>query len=115
MFKFEVGDMVRVVSPISVLAAQFIGIEAPVLKAILHNGKNVYETIVFSFFEDELELVQPAMQVSSTDLSDALAYSMFCGDGTINIRTDSNKKCECGSHAVGVDRHSDYCPLYSKD
>lgn len=27
----------------------------------------------------------------------------------------SFKKCECGSHSVGVDRHSDYCPLYVKN
>lgn len=24
------------------------------------------------------------------------------------------RKCECGSHSVGVDMHSDYCPLYTK-
>ena len=26
-----------------------------------------------------------------------------------------NKKCECGAHAVGIQKHSDYCQLYSKE
>jgi hypothetical protein len=25
------------------------------------------------------------------------------------------KKCECGAHAIKSDKHSDYCPLYTKD
>lgn len=25
---------------------------------------------------------------------------------------DHERKCECGSHKVGSDKHSDYCPLY---
>ena len=25
------------------------------------------------------------------------------------------KKCECGAHAVGSDKHSDYCPLLTKE
>jgi len=26
-----------------------------------------------------------------------------------------NKRCECGAHSIGLDKHSDYCPLYSRD
>ncbi len=25
------------------------------------------------------------------------------------------KKCECGAHSIKCDKHSDYCPLYTKD
>lgn len=33
--------------------------------------------------------------------------------GPLDINKDKYK-CECGSHSVGIDKHSDYCPLYIK-
>jgi len=30
------------------------------------------------------------------------------------VKVASNK-CECGAHSVGVDKHSNYCPMYRRD
>lgn len=31
------------------------------------------------------------------------------------IIDEHSKKCECGCASIGVNNHSDYCPLYSKE
>lgn len=32
-----------------------------------------------------------------------------------DMHTPYSTKCECGSHSIGVFKHSDWCPMWSKD
>ena len=44
-------------------------------------------------------------------------YEQFCVNKpgySATVKLNLDNKCECGSHSVGVDNHSDYCPLYIK-
>lgn len=126
MFKFNVGDVVQVVKSGFKNIDQFLGQEIVITRAVFFSNRNLYETKVYNFFEEEIELVQSAPQApifistNSSQLHPANILKEYYDDsvafytGSIT-ETIFNKKCECGSHAVGVDRHSDYCPLYSKN
>lgn len=111
---FKVGDKVVVVNH-----TMFNGIQTEIT-AISHNGKlHVYHTPIFNFFESEIALIQPFIQDQShpypiNTFSELIDNNVWFNPGIL-AENIFNKKCECGSHAVGVDRHSDYCPLYSKD
>lgn len=122
MLKFQVGDIVRVVGHLA-----YNGMITEVTSISRNIKEYVYCTPVYNFLESEIALVQPAPQASGPsntifEAADILTmrkgFSSLCGgwfNPGILAENIFNKKCECGSHAVGVDRHSDYCPLYSKD
>lgn len=39
-------------------------------------------------------------------------YVMWTGEFAESEMPPRNPRCECGAHAVGVDRHASYCPLF---
>ena len=126
--KFKIGDKVRVKK------GYFQGLENEIcfiheVNPVIFNIKDSTNTFVLEFAANELELVQPAIQAPQSftfaSASVPAAYQPAYTDfgyvetkskgwsGTVKLDLN-NKKCECGSHSVGVDRHSDYCPLYIK-
>ena len=117
---FKIGDIVRVVDYMP-----YTGLISAIVSK--HGDINIITDIKgnqLGFLDFQLELVAPvcpAVQNNMSILTGGTNES-FWGinrqsyegwSGTIKLNLD-DKKCECGSHSVGVDKHSDYCPLYTK-
>lgn len=127
---FKVGDRVRTLCDHIFFKK---GQETEITSIGNNGNQEVYVTPIFNFFASELELVQPAAQAQGqhsqgtippgAGMTPSIAISLFGinpiqyngWSGTVPYDIGPSQKCECGSHAVGVDRHSDYCPLYSKN
>lgn len=115
--QFKVGDEVRTIKGIY---AGFTG------KIIMIRLYNKFPYLVqgdhgFELFADheliatttpKCPIVLPKGINATTSSEDLNLFSDFCtnGDDTVSL----TPKCECGSHAVNIDKHSDYCPLYIK-
>lgn len=51
--------------------------------------------------------------VHEIDLDDCFKFR-WTYDSKFDVLEDiPSRICECGSHSVGIDKHSDYCPLFS--
>ena len=101
--KFNVGDKVRVIN-----YPQYNGSETTII-LVDHNGtEDVYYTPIFNFFENEIELLLPTGY--------GLAARTLEPQGCSNLQQIVlPKKCECGCAFIGVNNHSDYCPLYTRE
>lgn len=113
MVKFNVGDRVKV-----------IGMTSNKPGRIIHSPyffpKGMYAVYldagsIGTYNENELEL-----ESSVPILPKGNAYSILGDIGDLWIddilddpKPKSNIKCECGASSVGVDKHAEYCPIYT--
>lgn len=76
--------------------AVFVGDKQAVIKSVL--GNNVYE-----------------IAYADPSLGKEMIKGSLLRGAAIELPYFTGSKCECGSSAVGIEKHSDYCPKYRRE
>ena len=93
-----------------IFALDYIGQPLSQSSHIWENGKVVYDSgdpLNPTFFTSTGPITITLPIPTSTEFH----YTIHRGSNLHNANVNASPKCECGSHSVGSNKHSSYCPI----